>query len=313
MRIKAQLVDATKGHHLWAERFDREMNDVFALQDEVTQKIVAALAVEMSLADLKRVRRKDTYNLAAYEYVLRGREYLFRLTEEANAEAMKMFQKAIELDPNYARAYAYIAWTHLNEWRLGWRQSGRESLEQAFKLAQMAVTLDDSIPSAHAALGEVYLWAKRPEQAVAEMVRAIALNSNDASNYAGLGNILTWAGRADDAIGNLEKAMRLDPQYPFNYIWYLGHAYFVMERYKEAVAPLKRLRDHKPNFVPAYLLLAASYAELGQVEEARHETAEALKLNPALSIAAFGERLPYKNSADLERLLAALRKAGLPE
>ena len=309
VRITAQLVDATVGHHLWAERFDRVLNDVFALQDEVTQKIVAALAVEVSAAEAKRVSRKDTDNFAAYDYVLRGQEYLFRFTKETHAAGRAMFEKAIDLDPNYARAYSQLAWSHLNDWQFGWSESRQESLERAFELAQKAVILDDSDPQAHGALGEIYLWKKDYERAVAESENAIALNPNNADRHVGLADTLIWVGRPEEAVAHVEEATRLNPSYPFNYSWVLGHAYFVMERYEEAVSALNKVRDRNPNFWPAHIYLSASYGQLGRVEEGRAELAAANKLYD-ISGERAREYVPYKDPADLARLFDGLRKVG---
>ena len=161
VRVQAQLIDATKGHHLWAERIDSAESDVFALQDEVTQKIVAALAVEVTAAEAERVKRKDTVKFTAYDYVLRGREYGLLFTKEGHAKARAMYEKAIELDPDYVRARSFLAWIHLNETQLGWSAARQQSLDHAFELAQKALKLDDSDSKAHAALGEIYLWKKQ--------------------------------------------------------------------------------------------------------------------------------------------------------
>ena len=313
VRISAQLVDATTGHHLWAERYDRLLEDVFAVQDEITQKIVAALAVEMTVAERRRSLRKETENLEAYDYLLRGRGQFFRFTREANDKAKEMYRQAIELDPSYARAYANLAIAHLNDWRLGWSESRPQSLERALELAQRAVALDDSVPVGHAALGDAYLWTKRYERAVAEFERALSLNPNDADGYRHLAGVLTWAGRPEEALVQIRKAMRLNPNHPFIYLWELGHAYFVMEWYEEAIEALTSLKERNPDFWPAYVYLAASHARLGQMDAARAELAETLKLNPGLDLAWAKPKLPYKDPADLERLLAALGQAGLAQ
>ena len=212
VRISVQLIDATTGRHLWAGRHDRQIEDVFLLQDEVTQKIVASLAVETSDAELKRIRRKDTSNLAAYEYVLQGREFNLRFTKDSNARARRMYETAIALDPNYPRALSYLAWTHLNDYSLGWSIDPRQSLMRAFELTKKAVALDPSNPDARAALGDTYLWTKRFDRAIQEYEIAMALNPSDANNYAGMGDVLTWAGKPKQAVEHLEKAVRLHTQ-----------------------------------------------------------------------------------------------------
>jgi len=310
VRITAQLVDATTEGHLWAERYDRDLKDIFALQDEVTQKIVAALAVKLTEDEQKRLVRKYTDNMEAYDFYLQGVEYQNRYTKEANVKARQMFERAIDLDPGFAQAYALLGLTHVHEWSLGWSQDP-QSLEQAFELAQRAIALDDSLPLGHFILGEVYLWKKQHGQAIAELEKTIALNPNYADGITWLGNILNWAGRPEEAIGLVKKAMRLNPMYPVWYSWNLGHAYFLTNRYEEAIETLNRVLDRNPGFLPAHAYLAASYGELGRYEEARAEAAELERLSPDLSSEAWRQRLPYKDQAVLERLFNGLRKAGV--
>jgi adenylate cyclase len=312
VRITAQLVDTTTEGHLWAERYDRDLKDIFALQDEVAQKIVAALAVKLTEDEQKRLVRKYTDNMEAYDALLQGLEYKNHYTKEANLKARQMFERAIDLDPEFALAYALLGLTHAQEWSLGWSQDP-QSLEQAFELAQRAIALYDSLPLGHYVLGEVYLWRKQHEQAIAELEKAIALSPNDADGIAGLGDILNWAGRPEEAIGLVTEAMRLNPMYPAWYLWNLGHAYFLTGRYEEAIETLKRVLDRNPYFLPPHAYLAASYSELGRQEEARAEAAEVMKLSPQTSAEAWRQRLPYKDQAALDRLFDGLRKAGVKE
>jgi adenylate cyclase len=310
VRITAQLVDATTEGHLWAERYDRDLKDIFALQDEVAQKIVAALAVKLTKDEQKHLVRKYTDNMEAYDSLLQGMEYKNRYTKEANAQARQMFERAIDLDPEFAQAYALLGLAHVHEWSLGWSQDP-QSLEQAFERAQRAIALEDSLPLGHYILGEVYLWRKQHEQAIAEAEKAIALSPNDADGIAGLGSTLNWAGRPEEAIGLVKKAMRLNPMYPVWYLWNLGHAYFLTGRYEEAIETLKSVLDRNPYFLPPHAYLAASYSELGRQEEAQAEAAEVMKLSPQTSTEAWRQRLPYKDQAAIERLFDGLRKAGV--
>jgi len=310
VRINAQLIDASTGGHLWAERYDRDLRDIFTLQDEVIQKIVTALVVKLTRDEQERLVRKGTNSLEAYDCILRGSDYFYRFTKEANAQARKMVERAIDLDPEYALAYSLLGFTHFMEWSFQWSQDP-QSLEQAFELAQRAISLDDSVSAAHSLLGKVYLWKKRYDQAIAELEKTIALNPNYADGLAGMGEILYFAGRPKEAIGVFKKAIRLNPIPPVWYFHGLGHAYFLTGRYEEAIAALKRVLNRNPNFWPAHIYLAASYVELGQEKEARAEAAEVLSVNPNFSLEAGGQRLPYKDQAVLERLADALRKAGL--
>jgi tetratricopeptide (TPR) repeat protein len=266
--------------------------------------------VKLTEDEQERLVRKGTESIEAYDYTLRGDDYFFRFTKEANDRARKMFKKAIALDPKYAMAHSGLGWTHWMEWSFGWSQDP-QSLESAFELAQRAISLDDSLSKAHALLGKVYLWKKQHDQAIAELEKTITLNPNYADGFAGLGEILYFAGRAEEAIGLIQKAMRLNPKYPVWYLLNLGHAYFLTGRNQEAIAALKRVLNRNPNFWPARIYLAASYLELGQVEKARAEAAEILRTNPSFSLEAGGRRLPYKDKAIIERLGESLSKAGL--
>ena len=310
VRINAQLVDSETGGHVWAERYDGDLKDIFALQDEVIKKIVTALVVKLTDDEQERLVRKGTDSLEAYDCTLRGDEYFFRLTKDANVQAQKMYRKAIALDPNYAPAHLGLGWTYWMGWSFGWSQDP-QSLKRAFELGQKAISLDDSLFKAHALLGKVYLWKKQHDQAIAELEKTITLNTNYADGLAGLGEILYFAGRPEEAIGLIKKAMRLNPKYPVWYLLNLGHAYFLAGHYQEAIAALKRVLTRNPSFWPAHVYLAASYFELGHVEEAQARAAEILKINPNFSLEAAGQRLPYKDRAVLEHLGDTLHKVGL--
>jgi adenylate cyclase len=312
VRITAQLVDATTGGHLWAERYDRDLENIFALQDEVTQQIVSVLAMKVTEDEeiIQPCKCKQPCNIEAYDTYLRGLEYLYRFTKKANAQAREIFEKSIEICPEFALAHSRLGETHLNEWILGWTQDP-QSLEKASQLAKMTIALDNSLSEPHDLLGHVYLWKGKHEQAIAEHEQAISLDPNNAEGLAGLGSVLAWAGRPEEAVSVLKKAMRLNPIYPVYYVWSLGHAYFLMERYEAAIEAFKRALIRNPNFHPAYFFLAASHSELGQEEEARADVAELMRKWPGGCLEVAKEMLPYKDNAVLERLFDALRRAGL--
>jgi TolB-like protein/tetratricopeptide (TPR) repeat protein len=310
VRINAQLIDATTGGHLWAERYDRTLADIFTLQDEVIQKIVTALSVKLTAGEEVRLTRFPTDNLEAYDHFLRGIEYYYRFRKEANVQARRMFERALELDPQYAAAYALLSFTHWTDWYSQWSQ-GSQSLERASEMAQRAVALDDSLPGAHIILGIVYLWQKQHEQALTEAERAIALDPNDADAYWTLGFILNYVQRPQDAVGAVKKAMRLNPHYPPYYLLTLGGAYRFLGQPEEAIAALKGALARNPNFLPAHTQLASIYGELEQKEEARAEVAEILRLSPNFSLEVHRQSVPYKDPAVLERYINGLRKAGL--
>src|SRR5262249_40196638 len=302
--------EATTGGHVWSERYDRPLQEIFALQDEVVGKIVTTLRLQLTVQEQGIVVRKTTDNLEAYDYYLRGREQFNRFTQETNAQARQMFEKALELDPKYAEAYAFLGWTYFRERGYQWSQDP-QTLERALVLAQQAVALDDSLPLAHQALSRVSLWKKQHDQAIAEAERAIALDPNDADSYAWLGAILDLAGRPEEVMGLIEQAMRLNPHYPLLYVFVLGHSYYLMGRYEEAIAAYKKALTRNPNLLEAHFNLAVVYSELGREEEARAEAAEILRISPNFSLETWKQMIPYKDPAVVERQLAALRKAGL--
>jgi len=310
VRITAQLVDTKTGGHMWAERYDRDLKDIFALQDEVTQKIVNALVVKLTGDEQKRLGYRGTDNLEAYDFSLRGWDYFYRFTNKANIQAREMFERAIDLDPKYASAYSGLGFTHWMEWSFGWSLDSR-SLDQASKLAQKAISLNNIESKAHSLLGKVYLWKKRYDQAIIEAEKTIALNPNNANGLASLGGNYVFSGRPREAIEFIKKAIRLNPIPPVWYFHTLGHAYFLTEHYEKAVATLKRVLNRNPNFWPAHIYLAASYVEMGQEDKAQVEAVEVLKINPNFSLQYRKTKLPYKDPAIFERMSEILSKAGL--
>ena len=311
VRITAQLVDATTGGHLWAERYDRNFQDIFALQDEVTQKIVSVLAVKLTEDEKERraCKCQTTCNTEAYDHFLRGLDYFYSFTNKTNHQARKMFEKAAEIDPQYALAYSMQGNTHLMEWSLGWSQD-RRKIERAFELAQRSIALDDSLPEPHELLGNIYLWQKQHDHAIAELKKAISLDPNNADWLAGLGGVLVWADRAEEAIEVIKQAMYLNPIYPPHYLWNLGHAYLLTERYGEAIETFKRALTRNPDFWPSHILLAASYSALGRIDDARAEAAETLRINPEFTLESWRHKCPFKNPEELNRRFEKLRKAG---
>ena len=310
VRITAQLIDAATGHHLWAERFDRELADIFAVQDEVTGRIVATLAGKLAESERRRARSGQTENLEAYDCVLRGRELWERFTPEANREARRLYEKAIELDPDYARAYASLAWTYLVEHSERWGNAEDQPLERALELARQGVMVNPASHSNHLALGQVCLSKGLYDEALEALETAIELNPNDADGYAFLARALSFAGRPDEAIDLMDKAQRLNPAAPHWYAWNLGMAYYLARRYDDAVSALRKGR---PLGAMAYRWLAAAYGQLGRELEAKAAAEEYLKRTPDFSLASHLEMLPFQHAEDREHYAAGLRKAGLSE
>ncbi len=314
LRITAQLVDAHSGGHIWAERYDRELTDIFALQDEITEKIVSALEVKLTKSEEQQVANRYTENLEAYDHFLRGRAYQARTTKESNALAQEMFQNAIELDRKFAGAYAQLSYSHFREWLYQWSNDPR-ILDRALESAQKAVDLDAALPLAQMYLGWAHSFKRQHEEAITEAKRAIELDPNFSEGYADLGFILSVAGRPEEGVNLLKKAMHLDPHYPPIYIFFLGFGHYAMGRYEEAIAELKKALTKSPDHFSTHRTLAIIYSELGREEEANAEVAEMLRISPNATLRDQIERMPvpYRDGSTLERYTEWLRKAGLPE
>lgn len=311
IRIIAQLIDATTGEHLWSEKYDRPLTDIFAVQDEIVQKIVQAMKLNISVTEQGWQVRKGTDNVEAYEYFLRALDNCCRYTKEANAKARQFVEKAVEIDPAYAEAYAVLGVTYFFEAANQWSQDPL-TLQRALELEQKALALDETVSRAHWTLGYIYPRLKQHDKAITSAERAIALDPNFADGYVGLAAIYTSVGRAAEAVTFIEKAMRLNPRYLVAYYTYeLGRAYYSLRRYQEAIAALKEARAHNPNQLFIHFFLAAAYSEFGQNEEARAAAAELLKRNPAFSLERAKQGGSYKDPVERERIIAALRKAGL--
>jgi adenylate cyclase len=310
VRITAQLIDATTGYHLWAENYDGELKDVFALQDSITRQIVTALAPKLTAGEQSRPGRKETNSIDAYDHFLRGFALFYEYRKESNAMARQMFERAIALDPNYARAYVWLSWAYFIDWEFQWTE-GPDALDRSYEAARKAVGLDDSLSDAHTVLGWTSLWKRQHEVALMELERAVSLDPNSEWAYAFLAQVLNYTSRPDEAIGFAKRAMRLDPNYPPWLVFHLADSYYLLRRYDDAVAALQDALHRNPDFLPTRRVLAVIYAELGEERKAQAEVAEILRISPGASLERWRERMPYKDQADLERYTAGLRKAGL--
>ncbi len=309
--INAQLVDAATGGHVWADRYDRPLHDLYAVQGEVGRKILLHLGLKLRPEDEERLQRTYTPNLQAYNDAMHAMESVWRGTPADNAQARQLSEKAIALDPSYAVAYAIQGFAYVQAWGNQWTQDP-QVLERAFALAQQALALDDFSPLAHELLGAVYLLRdKQYEQAIAEQKRAIAHGPSWFSAHTWLGVTLNFAGRPEEAIPLVEQGLRLSPRSVVDYLPVLAQAYYLTGRYEEAIATYKKVLAVAPHYPLAHLGLTVVYSELGREEEARAAAAEILLLNPKFSLEALKQRLLYKDPAVTERILAALRKAGL--
>jgi adenylate cyclase len=311
VRITAQLIDAAIGNHLWAERYDRELKDIFALQEEITLKILTALEVKLTEGEQARISVKGTSNLDAYLKVLQGREHGYRFTREGNVLARQMYEEAIALDPEYARAYWLLAIIHQADLFLGVSKNRSQSMARVKELAQKALAIDKSSANAHQALCFLYTMLRQYEKGIAEGERAVDLDPNSADSYSMLGMSFHFAGRYEQAIASLNKAIRLNPIPPTMYFLFLGNAYQLAGMYEESILAYKKVLDRNPDHLFAHLRLAATYILVGREEKARSEASEVVRIDPKFSIEPFAETVPYKKQADLELLVRSLRKAGL--
>jgi adenylate cyclase len=312
IRITAQLIDALTGNHLWAERYDRNLKDIFAVQDEITKKIITAMQVKLTEGEQAQTFGKGTNNLAAYLKILQARELAGRHNPESNVLARQLAEEAIALDPMYARAYFSLAFTHQMDVWLGTSKSPKDSMEKAMELIQKAITLDDTYGAAHAFLGWIFSMTGQHDKAVAEGEKAVALNPNSADSHNTLGKILTFAGRYEESIPELKTAIRLNPIPPNVYLYSLGISYALTGNLDEAITWGEKAVRREPNALPARLFITAFYSRAGRDEEARIEAAEVLRINPKFSLEKYAKTVTYKNQEDVERTITApLRKAGL--
>src|SRR5258707_370881 len=317
-RMGAQLIDAMTGAHRWAERYDRELHDVFAVQDEVARAIVAILAAHVNRAEIERALLKPPAVWQAYEYCLQGTEELLlhmnRRSKASLYDARRLLEQSLAIDPDYARAYAMLAGTYVSAYvdpiDSDWVNPA--ALDRAIELAETAVHLDSHLPLAHAWLGYVLLWKRQHDTAIAELERAFALNPNFTNNAFPL--ILIYAGEPARALDILEANMRLDP---FPRLTGSANvkaiANYMLKRYGEAGRLLGECTSRLPNLQWPHHWLASAYAQLGQLEEARQEASEVLRVNPEFTIEKFKPLVVFKNPKDAEHLIDGLRKAGLPE
>ncbi|MGD9003673.1 MAG: adenylate/guanylate cyclase domain-containing protein, partial [Desulfobacterales bacterium] len=310
IRITTQFIDALSGRHLWAERYDRELKEIFAVQDELTKKIITAMQVELTEGEQARVDAGGTNNLEAYLKFLQARDNVNKLNIEGNALGKKLAQEAIDMDPNYAMAYRVLAAANRMDVLLGISKSPKESMGTCIKLLKKAIELDETYAEAYGALGFTLSLIGQHDKAVATAEKAVSLDPNSATTYAMLGHTFRLADRPKEAITSYTKAIRLNPLPPSFYLFGLGLSYSLDGQYEKGIEWCeKAVRENPDNFF-ARIILTAVYSMAGRYEEARVEGIEALRINPKYSLAKAEKRAKYKYK---DKMFAALRKAGLPE
>jgi adenylate cyclase len=310
-RISAQLIDALSGRHLWADRYEVPLEDAIAARDEVVRSIVASFPDQIERAESAKASRRGIDSLSAHELVYRGWYHWRKFTDADNAEAGRLFSKAVEMDPEFDRAYNGLAWFHAHEFEHRWGEDPEASLHLALTNARKSLSIAPGNYSSHWALGILHLYLKEYDQAVAAYGNALELNPNDASLLAGSSELLLYMGNPTEAIERLQRAMRLNPFHPKWFDGFLAAAYFSDRQYDNAIKTTKPLIDLG---IPAdHIRLAASYAYLGHVDKAKVYAARVLELEPDFSIQRFAKSRSYREKSDLEHYLEGLRMAGLPE
>jgi TolB-like protein/Flp pilus assembly protein TadD len=307
IRITIELLDAERGRSIWGERYDRPLEDIFDVQDKITQLIVSATAVQIETSERNRTRQLAPADLRAYGFVLQGQQHIFRYTRDENREARLLYEAALQIDPRYARALAAKSRTLNIDWRYSWSDLKDKALEAALDLALGAVAVDPTDARGFGELGFAHLYRKEHEAAINAYERALSLNPNDADLMSDMGDALAHCHRSEEAIALLKNAMRLNPFYPDQYLWHLGGAYFNLKRYDEAIQTLHGMQ----NPTEGRRLLAASYGQLGRIEDARAEAAKVLQAHPDFSVDRWAAVQPDKDSADVAHFVEGLRKAGL--
>ena len=307
VRIAIELHDAERHRIIWGEHYNRAMDSIFDLQDEVTQLIVSATAVQIEAFERDRVRQFAPSDLRAYGFVLQGQQHIFRYTRQDNHEARLLYEAALGVDPRYPRALAAKSRTLNIDWRYNWTELRDKALDSALELARNAINIDATDARGFGELGFAHLYRKEHDAAIGAYRRALSLNPNDADLMSDMADALAHCHESEEAITLLNKAMRLNPFYPDQYLWHLGGAYFNLGQYEEAIRTLQRMQ----NPAEGRRLLAASYAHLGRLNEAKAEATKVLEAHPDFSVEQWAAVQPDKYAEDAAHFAEGLRKAGL--
>ncbi|HYP66870.1 MAG TPA: winged helix-turn-helix domain-containing protein [Thiobacillaceae bacterium] len=311
VRVNIQLTDARTMQQLWAGRFDRQIGDLFAIQDEIVHRIVAALGVSLSDHERKRLYHRYTRSVEAYDLFLRGREAYARQDSDDNARAQELFGRAIALDPNFARAYAALGLTCIDDWRFQWSADAERGADEALRLVRHAVELDGDLPEAYWALSFVQLYRRDPQDAIHAANQALALDPNYADAFVTLALSTAYAGDPKRAIGLVGTGMKLNPHYGDSYRSALGLAYFLVGQYEKAVPVQKEAIDNNPERIQSRLALAATYVKLGRQADAEWQGIEVLGIKPGFTLDKIERLIPFRTDSELQAYKALLRKAKL--
>ncbi len=307
VRVAVELQDVARNRALWGERYDRELEGIFELQDEISALIVSSVARHIQASEIERLRQLAPSDVQAYGYVLQGQQHLFSYTQDEIRRAGSLYENALNIDPAYARALAAKSRTLNIEWRYDWADERDHALDRALDLAQEAIRIDPTDARGYGELGFVHLYRKEHDAAINAYRRAIVLNPNDADVLSDMGDALVHSKHSEEAIALIERAMRLNPYYPDQYLWHLGGAYFDLKQYDDVINTIKKMQ----NPTEGRRLLAASYALLGRTTEAREQAGKILAVRPDFTAEKWAAVQPDKYPEDTEHLAEGLRKAGL--
>ena len=310
VRVTAQLIDATGGGHVWADRFDRDLTDVFAVQDELTKEIVRALSLKLTADEADRLGQTRV-DIEAYNLFLRGREQVWLHTKTGNVTARGLLERAIAIEPHYAAAHAYAAFTHVIDYVNNWTEARDQALRTAIEMAELSIGLDDAEPMTHFALSAACLWHREHERALTEARRCIALEPSASEGHMVKAHAQIYGGDAAGAIATIDACMRLDPHFNRVLLHFLAEARFALGQFEEAVNALEQRLARNPESDTSHALLASCYGHLGRTGEGQAAWAETLRLNPGFSIEQRWRILPLRDPADLDSRVDGLRKAGL--
>jgi adenylate cyclase len=311
VRVTAQLIDALTGKHLWAERYDRDLKELFAIQDEITLEIIRALQVNLTEGEQARVIGKGTKNLQAYLKALEATVQFTRMDKQGSMKAKQLAKEVIALDPNYAYPYSTLSTAHLLDLWFDFSEFPKESMRLAVEAAQKALALDPSDPRTHTGMAYLYIMQRQYDKAIASAERAVALNPGGARPLFALASAMNFSCRFNEAVTFMEQAIRLDPFPPGIFLRNLGNAYTNVGRYEEAVKQLKRALELSPNDLFAHMSLAVTYIKLGREAEAKAESTEVLRIHPKFSLDYYAKVNPLKCQSVLDDRISCLRKAGL--
>jgi adenylate cyclase len=314
IRINAQLIDALTGRHIWAERYNRDLTDIFALQDEITLKILTAIQVKLTGEDRSSIAEKyfiGKESLDCWLKIMEAISYLQAYNIDSTRVGRRIAEEAVEICPENPMTYLLMGMVNYLEYWLGLGKSPQESIEKGIELGQKALAMDDSLPTAHGQLSLFYSLKGEHERAIAEGERAVALMPGGATVNWYYGISLLYGGRPEEAIQVLQKAIRLNPLGESNIFLYIGHTYRVIGRFEEAASEYKKALQLAPDNIFAHLGLVATYIMMGREQEARTEAAEVLRISPKFSVDYYANRLTFKDQSVIDSFADALRKAGL--